>query len=194
MRKQEFLLKLKRKISKIPKNELNERLNFYSEMIDDRVEAGFSEEEAVARIGSVDYVASQILNEYPHIKEKKNIQLNGKMILLIVLGFPLWLPLLIATAAILFSLIVVLWSLIISLWAVFISLCVVAIASPILGIIYMFSVNIGYGLAFLGLGLVSSGIGILSYYGIKFISIQAINLSKAIFTKSKKMIAKKEGE
>lgn len=190
MRKQEFLSKLKRKISRIPKNELNERLNFYSEMIDDRVEAGFSEEEAVARIGTVEDVANQILNEYPHIKEKKNIQLNGKMILLIVLGFPLWLPLLIATAAILFSLIVVLWSLIISLWAVFISLCVVAIASPILGIIYMFSVNIGYGLAFLGLGLVSSGIGILSYYGIKFISIQTINLSKAIFTKSKKMIAK----
>ena len=30
MRKQEFLSKLKRKISRIPKNELNERLNFYS--------------------------------------------------------------------------------------------------------------------------------------------------------------------
>ena len=121
MRKQEFLLKLKRKISRIPKNELNERLNFYSEMIDDRVEAGFSEEEAVARIGTVEDVASQILKEYPSlIDENKKIVYKNNW-LLIGIGSPLWIPLLIAVFAIVLSLYIVLWSVVISIWAVFVS-------------------------------------------------------------------------
>ena len=50
MRKQEFLSALKRSMKGLPKSEIDERISFYSEMIDDRVEEGFSEEEAVAMI------------------------------------------------------------------------------------------------------------------------------------------------
>ena len=47
MSKNEFLYKLKKKLRGVPKNELEERLNFYSEMIDDRIEDGMDEKEAI---------------------------------------------------------------------------------------------------------------------------------------------------
>ena len=45
MNKKEFLSSLNKKLSKFSKQEVKERLVFYSEMIDDRVEEGLSEEE-----------------------------------------------------------------------------------------------------------------------------------------------------
>ena len=57
MNKQEFLSLLKQKLSKLPKQEIKERITFYSEMIDDRVEEGLSEEEAVLEIGNIDEIA-----------------------------------------------------------------------------------------------------------------------------------------
>ena len=63
MNKQEFINELKCGLSGLSDADLNERLNFYSEMIDDRIEEGFSEEEAVAQIGSVNDIISQIASE-----------------------------------------------------------------------------------------------------------------------------------
>lgn len=187
MRKQEFLSKLKRKISRIPKNELNERLNFYSEMIDDRVEAGFSEEEAVARIGTVEDVASQVLREYPSlIDENKKIVYKNNW-LLIGIGSPLWIPLLIAVFAIVLSLYIVLWSVVISIWAVFVSFAAVSVASPIIALIYIGS-NFGYALGFVGIGIAFFGLTVLTYYGAKGLSIASVKLGKYLLTifKSKK--------
>ena len=61
MNKQDFLKELSRALSGLPREDLEERLAFYSEMIDDRMEDGLSEEEAVADIGSIDEAASQII-------------------------------------------------------------------------------------------------------------------------------------
>ena len=45
MTKKEFLSGLRKKLSGLPQEDSEERLNFYSEIIDDRVEEGLSEEE-----------------------------------------------------------------------------------------------------------------------------------------------------
>ena len=63
MNKQEFLSQLQAGLSGLPECETEERLSFYSEMIDDYTEEGFSEEEAVTQIGSVSDVISQILTQ-----------------------------------------------------------------------------------------------------------------------------------
>ncbi|MBQ9734061.1 MAG: DUF1700 domain-containing protein [Clostridia bacterium] len=63
MSKNQFLKILKRKLSHLSKSELDERINFYSEMIDDRIESGLSEKEAVEAIGSADMIARQIAEE-----------------------------------------------------------------------------------------------------------------------------------
>ena len=47
MNKLEFIAELRDRLSGLPQGEVEERLSFYSEMIDDRMEDGVSEKEAV---------------------------------------------------------------------------------------------------------------------------------------------------
>ena len=70
MNKNEFLLKLKKGLRGLPQADIDERLTFYSEMIDDRMEEGLTETEAVEAIGSVNDVTAQILAETPLTKNR----------------------------------------------------------------------------------------------------------------------------
>ena len=71
MTKQEFMANLRAKLSGLPTQDVEDRLSFYCEMIDDRTEEGLSEEEAVSAIGSVDEVVSQIIADIPLAKIAK---------------------------------------------------------------------------------------------------------------------------
>jgi len=62
MRKAEFLNELEAGLVGLPKEDVEERLAFYSEMIDDRMEEGLTEEAPVAAAGPVDDIVSQILS------------------------------------------------------------------------------------------------------------------------------------
>ena len=59
MNKRQFLSRLGRALKGLPEADIKERVAFYAEMIDDRVEEGMSEEEAVLAIGSVDEIWSK---------------------------------------------------------------------------------------------------------------------------------------
>ena len=48
MNKEEFIAELKDGLSGLPQNDIDERVLFYTEMIDDRMEEGMSEEEAIS--------------------------------------------------------------------------------------------------------------------------------------------------
>ena len=61
MNKQEFLTELRQGLSGLPQNDIEERLAFYGEMLDDRIEEGLSEDAAVAEIGDADEIVRQIL-------------------------------------------------------------------------------------------------------------------------------------
>ena len=133
MRKEQFIESLRNKLSGLPKKEVEERLAFYSEMIEDRMEEGLAEEAAVSAVGSVDEIAAQIVSDLPLlkiIKEKVRDKgrLSGLEIALLAVGFPIWFSLLVAGISVLISLVVVFWSLVIVLWATEVSLlaCVVA--------------------------------------------------------------------
>ena len=65
MSKTDFLIKLREMLSGLPQDEIADRLMFYGEMIDDRIEEGLAEEQAVAEVGSVDEIAVQIMEEIP---------------------------------------------------------------------------------------------------------------------------------
>ena len=77
MRKEEFLKRLRKRLSGLPDKDTDERISFYSEIIDDRIEDGLTEEEAVAAIGTVDSVVEQIINETP-IKTLVNQRIKPK--------------------------------------------------------------------------------------------------------------------
>mgnify|MGYP003303956627 CR=1 FL=1 len=73
MNKEQFLIELASALAGLPEDDIEKSLEFYSEMIDDRIEEGLTEEEAVAEIGSIDEIRAQIIKDIPLpkiIKEK----------------------------------------------------------------------------------------------------------------------------
>ena len=108
MDKQEFLARLRQGLAGLPTEEIEERLSFCDEMIDDRMEEGLSEEQAVDAMGDVDELVVRIIADVPLTKLVKgkirpNHRLGAWEILLLVLGSPVWVSLLIAAAAVAFS-------------------------------------------------------------------------------------------
>ena len=76
MTKKEFLAKGRKALSHLPKEELEERLAFYGEMIDDRMEEGLSETDAVMQIlKSEETVAHLFLDE--SFEEEKDEETNS---------------------------------------------------------------------------------------------------------------------
>ncbi len=63
MKKKEFLKKLKKGLAPMGGYERQRVLDYYDEMISDRVENGKTEEEAVAELGSPEYVIEKTLIE-----------------------------------------------------------------------------------------------------------------------------------
>ena len=192
MKKEDFLNKLRIKLSNLPKEDLDERINFYSEMIDDRIEDGFQEEEAINDIGTLDEVSRQVIANYPLkklIKEKvtPKKKINIATIILLVLGSPIWLSLLIAVIVVLFSLYVVLASLLISLWAVFIALVAGGLGGIVLGVIYIFQ---GSGALLLGGSIICLGLGILLFFGCKELTKLFMVFSKNIIVWIKNLFLK----
>lgn len=197
MNKQEFLNQLKNKLKGLPEQDINRSLEFYSEMIDERIEEGVLEEDAVSDIGEVDEIAAQILADTPitklikeKIKTKKKISVFE--IVLLILGSPIWLSLLIAAFAVIFSLYVSLWAIIIAFWAVFVSLIACALGGIVSGIaLACFSDKIS-GLATIGAGIVLGGISVFAFLGCKAATKGVVFLTKKFALWIKKCFVKKE--
>ena len=200
MNKQEFFDALKNELSHLPKSEVEERLNFYSEMIDDRIEEGDSEEEAVLAVGSVADVALQIRNdassvrgEDEKIKKEEKKELRGWQIALLIVGAPLWIPLVIAAVAVILALYAVLWSLIVSAWAVFGTFAGCLLGGVGSGIILMCTNNLPIGLAMIGAGFVCGGLAILAFFGCLAATKASARFSKKIVIGIVNIFRKKEG-
>ena len=166
MNKTEFVLALSEKLSFLPWNEIEERVSFYLEMIDDRMEDGLSEEEAVAAVGSVPAITEQILADIPLARlMKEKIKPKNRMkaweIILLVLGSPLWLSLAVSAFAVILSLYISLWAVVISLWAVCVSLVVCVLGGAAGCVIVALDGYVFSGLFLLAAGLVCGGMGIL---------------------------------
>ena len=196
MRKQEFIATLRARLSGLPPKETEECVGFYSEMIDDRMEEGLSEEDAVSEIGSVDTIISQIVADTPLsklIKEKTPKRRLGVWeIVLLVLGSPIWISLLIAAFAVILSLYISLWALIISLWAVFGSFIGCALGSIVSAIVFAVVGKGLTGIAMTSAGLVCAGLSIFLFYGCKGATNSTLLLTKKIFLGIKRSFLKKE--
>lgn len=197
MDKQAFLTALRSGLSGLPQDDIEERLTFYGEMIDDRMEEGLSEEEAVAAIGEVSEIVRQAVADTPLAKiAKERIRPKRRLktweIVLLALGSPIWLSLAIAAAAVLFAVIVSLWSIILSLWAVFASLAVSAVAAVPTGAFFAVGGHGAAGLAMLSAGLVCAGLTILLFFGCMGAMKGILRLTKKITLWTKDRFIKKE--
>ena len=187
MNKMEFVFELTERLSFLPWEEAEERVHFYVELIDDQMEEGLSEEEAVAAVGSVDKIVAQIAADAPlsalakgSIKRKR--RLKPLEIILLILGSPIWLSLGIAAFAVVISLYISIWAIIVSLWAVFGSLIACAFGGLIAGISFIVGGKVLSGIAMLGAGAVCAGLGILLFFGCKALTNYTLLLTtKCIF-------------
>ncbi len=197
MTKEDFLLELTQKLSPLPWEEIEDRWKFYSEMIDDCMEDGLSEEEAVAKLGAVDDVATQILADTPLstlLKEKVKPKKRMKTweIVLLILGFPVWFPLLLSAVAVVFTLYLVLWVLVICCWAVFASFAASAFGGMVSGIVFMASSNTASGLAMIACGIVAAGLAIFAFVGSKAATKGTASLTKKMVLGMKRRLVRKE--
>lgn len=198
MNKQEFLVQIRKGLSGLPKEDIEERLAFYSEMIDDRMEDGVTEEEAVSAVGSVDEILTRVaaeasLAKKPKERIKNKRRLSAGEIVLLVLGSPIWLSLGIAAFAVILSLYISLWAVIISLWAVFVSFIGCAFGGIVAGLVIACSGNVLSGFAILAAGIVCAGLSVFTFYGCRAAAKGCLILTKKSAVLIKSCFIKKEG-
>ena len=197
MNKDQFLEELRKKLSGMPQEDIDERLAFYSEMIDDRMEEGITEEEAVESLGTVDSVVEQIMSEIPLTKlVKQKVTPKRKMkaweIVLLVLGAPVWIPLIIAALAVMLSIYIVIWAVVISVYAVDLSAAAGA-ASGLAGIfVYLRAGNPAGVLFSFGAAIAFAGLAILLFFVCKWITKAVVKLTGRIFLGTKRSFVGKE--
>ena len=179
MNKKEFLSELEKRLNGLPKEDINNRIMFYGEMIDDRVDEGKSEEEAIADLGGIDNVVNEIAKDTPlfklvkeKVKPKK--KMSGLTIALLILGFPLWFPLLITFFVLCFVGYILLWTFVI----VSLSLFVASLGAGIVFFIMAFvnDFNIGY----LAISFIALGLSPVFYILLKYMLKATIAVSKKI--------------
>lgn len=183
MDKEQFLAAIREQIRVLPQEDVERWLDYYAEMIDDRVEDGLSEEQAVAAMGTVDEIVSQILMDTPlpklvKAKVKPERSLRAWEIVLLVVGSPVWVPLAL-TALILFAaLYIVLWSLVVCLYAVDLSFAAGGVAGIAGSVIWACLGNPVQALCLLGAGLICAGLAVFLFLLSNQAAVGSVKLGK----------------
>ena len=191
MTKNEFLVQLSTALASLSGAEIDQHLAFYGEMIDDRMEEGLSEAQAVADLGIPQDIAAQILsmgNSRESDKPQKK-QFSAITIVLLVLGSPLWLSLSVSVVA---SMFVALWSVIVALWAVFAALVGGAVGGLISSVMMLSASKVASGLVVFSIALACAGFGILMFFGCLYTTRAFAWFSAKAVLWVKKLFIKKE--
>ena len=142
MNKYEFLTNLRAKLWALPEEDKQRSVDYYAEMIDDRIEEGMNETDAVKDICGknavdeldeaawIEEVAAVILSEKETEQKQEKTQRQKRSlkrweIALLILGSPLWLALLLTAGAVVLALAISAFAVIVSLAAVVFTLYVV---------------------------------------------------------------------
>lgn len=198
MNKQEFLKALKKALHGLPEDDIQKSLDFYNEMIDDRMEDGVLEQEAVAAIGDPQEIAKQILADIPiaklvRQKIKSKHQMSVLEIVLLVLGSPIWLSLIIAVTAVVFAVYVSLWSVIISLYSVAAAFVACAVGGAIASVcLFASEGDIFAASIMVAAALVLIGISILFFFVCRASTKGMVLLTKKLTLRIKSCFLRKE--
>ena len=178
MSKADFLRLLERALMQLSEKERQKNLEYYSELLDDMMEEGMTEAEATAKLGSPNQIAQSILQEMPlgklvSTRMKPKSGWTPLAIVLAVVGSPVWVPLLLATVAIVLAVFVSIWALGFAAVAVVIALAVAVVAAPIFAV-RAAVMTLPLGLMLLGAGLVLLGLCVLG-------GLMAVELCKLLW-------------
>lgn len=192
MNKQDFLAALRGLLNDLPAEDIRRSLDFYAEMIDDHMEEGMTEEDAVAAVGSAEQIADQIRGDAGAAPRKPKRKVKPWSLALILLGLPLWLPLLLAAASVIISIYVSIWAVIISLYATAVALGISSIVIFLMPLLYIPTGNVAGACLVLGAAMVLTGITILLFVGLKPVTKGTVWLTKKSFVWLKRLFVGKE--
>ena len=203
MSKDAFIGELRHRMAGLPKEAVDRTVEYYSELIADSMEDGLGEEEAVSRLGTLDEIVANVVKDTPlpqiietRIQEKKAKRggIRAWEVILLVLGAPLWLPLLLAVLAVVLALYVTLWAVVIALWAVVAAVILTGVVAVVAGIVELCQMHLPQGLVLLGGGLVCLGLCALLFLLMKLITVGTVKLCKLIWTGIKSLFVGKKGK
>ena len=197
MKREEYLGRIRALLQNLPPEDLERSLAFYAESIADRMEDGMSEEEAVASMESPEEAANAILLEQPlptlvKVRVKERRQLSALEILLLVLGFPLWLPLLLTALVLVFTFILLAWVLVLVPASVCLALGVSAIAVLFAGVLSLTKIALPAILAAPGAALILAGLAILAGFLVVGTLRLALIVTRALVRGLKSLLIRKE--
>ncbi len=197
MNKQAFLTALGESLRGLPQEDREKSLSFYEEMINDRMEDGASEEEAVAAIGSTEEITAQALSDIPlaklvKAKVKPSRALKVWEIVLLILGAPVWLPLLFAAVLIVVAVYAVAWAGVITLYAGDLSLAAAGVGFAAATLLYGFSGNVPGICVALGMGLICMGLAIFCFFGVNQVAKWVLLFGRKMLLWLKSLFIRKE--
>ena len=196
MTKIDFLLELSDRLEGLNEEDREQSCQFYDEMIDDRIEEGMSEEEAVADLGSIDHIVKQIIAEIPisriiKTKIKATRRLGVIAIIALVFGGLILLPIGISLVAAFFAIYVSVWSIVVSFYAIAFSFSASGLLGIAMLVISAIRGEIYAGIFVLGAGLLLTGISIPLYKICTDFTKLMCRFSKYVFVKTKTYIKTK---
>lgn len=172
MTRNEFITSLSARLQGIPENERQKALDWYSELICDRMEE-MPEADAVSGIGSVDEIADEILSQYrqnttvvhssdstePQSRRSPDKGVNTALVIFaaVVLS-PIWLPLLITGLSLALVAVLLVWCAVVTVGVMLVSAAAVGVVGLVYGFWALFVINPAYGLLVLGTALISAGL------------------------------------
>lgn len=197
MYKNEFLAALREQLVGLPKEDIEERISFYEEMINDRIDEGKSEEEAVADIGTVDEVVKEIAGDTKLVtlvkhKMTPKRSLRGWEIAIIIGSFPFWLPIVIVSFVLALVGFILLWTLVIVTYTVETALWVSSAVSAFSFV--MSAINGTPNFLMLGMSIMAAGGAILMIFACFGSTKLTIGLTKRMMIGIKSAFIRKGGK
>ena len=197
MTRDEFLGRLGELLACLSEDQVEETKQFYAEAIADRMEDGMSEEEAVAAMGTPGEVAEATLDDLPAVPRaiaKTRRRSNALLWVLAIVGSPVWVPLLLAFAAVAVTVYVCIWVLALCVWVIAACLGAVGVTNLALMTVGFKLGLIPYALATLGCGIALLGAALLVGAGAWAVSKQIARLSALWARKALSPFGKSRGE
>ncbi len=159
----EYLKQLKRHLSPLERDERNKIIEYYSELISDKLESGITEQEVLKQFGEPKELAAKILSE-SHDHEKHTEHSDGKLSVGRIIGFSILIPFVIIALAVLYVLAV--------------SFALAAVGCQLGGVFYflgsffVLAKDLAVGLFNLGASLFAMALGVFIAFGAwKFIRL-----------------------
>ncbi len=202
MTKSEFLEELRGRLNALSQVDVERSLDFYGEMIDDRMEDGMTEAEAVANMGDLNRIAEQITNQESHSEENTKLPFDtpsdaGSSRKRYVLRNP-WVvgflsPFILILWAIVVAIVISFWAIVAALYAVDLALGASGGALHVAGTALFCTGRAGEGLLVFGAGAFLIGLTVLWSLGCKYFTLAMAKITKWTFKGLTAMIVKKEG-